>query len=80
MSPLAQFVVSFWSGQMDGLRLPTHTRMRVNRQSKKVVARLVYAPTKTAQMPPYPPAMKDFAFSTTADALGARTDESPLCV
>ena len=50
----------------------------------KVVAYLAYAPTKTAQIPPYPPAMKDFAFSSTADELElapavAGSDESPLC-
>jgi hypothetical protein len=59
--------------------------MQVNPQSKEVVARLDYTPTKTAQIPPYPPAMKDFAFSMTADApeLGpaaAPSDESPLCI
>lgn len=46
---------------------------------------VAYTPTKTAQIPPYPPAMKDFAFSITADApeLGpavAPSDESPLCI
>ena len=61
----------------------THTRIRVNPQSKEFVERLVYAPTKTAQIPPYPPAMKDFAFSSTADELElalavAGSDESPL--
>jgi hypothetical protein len=59
--------------------------MQVNPQSKEVVARRGYTPTKTAQIPPYPPAMKDFAFSMTADApeLGpavAPSDESPLCI
>jgi hypothetical protein len=54
-------------------------------QSKEVVERLAYAPTKTAQMPPNPPAMKDFAFSTTTDApelvpAVAWSDESPLCI
>jgi hypothetical protein len=31
------------------------------------VARRVHAPTKTAQTPPKPPAIKDFAFSAAAD-------------
>ena len=35
-------------------------------QSK--VWKTCYAPTKTAQTPPNPPAMKDFAFSAIADA------------
>ena len=57
--------------------------MQVNLQSKEVVA--AYTPTKTAQIPPYPPAMKDFAFSITADAPELEpavtpSDESPLCI
>ena len=51
----------------------------------EVVERLAYAPTKTAQTPPKPPAMKDFAFSSTADEpelvpAAAWSDESPLCI
>ena len=62
------------------LRTKRHTRTQVNSQSKEVVA---YTPTKTAHIPPYPPAMKDFAFSITADAPELNpavtpSDESPL--